>query len=96
MRYLWLCGLLLTGCVNLDIQLAPDDPAVKSTLIGEDCAQAIFLPLLIGTLTIDEAKRNVPGPEFGHQPVITTVHSLRMTQFGVPFYSEACLKVTEE
>ena len=108
MRYLWLCSLVLAGCVNLSVALAPVNPAVKPERTGEVCETAVVLPILWGHLTVEEAMKSAEvrvctetetgfvGKCVTTVPGITKVHSLELTDFGVPFYTEVCLKVTGE
>jgi hypothetical protein len=107
-----LAGLLLAGCVNLDLRPALVDPHVKPTLEGEDCAYQILLPILIGSLSAERAMQNAgydapsrqnPRSESRMTPAtefiptpITKVHNIEIRQRAFLFFGATCIHVTGE
>ena len=107
-----LAGLLLAGCVNLDLRPALVDPQVKPALEGDDCAYQILLPILIGSLSAEQAMRNAgydapsrQSPRGGSRMTpatefipapITKVHSIEIQQRAFLSFGYICIHVTGE
>jgi hypothetical protein len=99
-----LCALLalLTGCLNLEAHLAPINPSVKPTLIGEDCTPIVF-GIGIGTSTVETAMKN-GGPPVQHyrislNPIITpikTIHSIALNDQYLFGFGGRCIVVAGE
>ncbi len=103
MRCLLLISLVLAGCVNLDIELTRPDPQVAAAKTGEDCAHAIVLPFLIGSLSVEQAMQQAGHYEgevgYTKKFISTPITKLRqttLTQFGTVFYTEVCVRATGE
>ena len=94
---------LLSGCLNVTTQILSPDMDVKPARVGSDCVYQILLPIMVGTVTADQARKNAghyepnPGYEdkFVREP-ITRVHSIAVRDWAVPFYGEHCIEVTGE
>ena len=99
--------ILLTSCIDVDVQQIRPDPSVKPVLTGKDCVHLIILPIMIGRVTTEAAMANAGREETFIDPVagrqtrviaspITRIHSIETNEFGFPFYGSKCVTVTGE
>ena len=94
--------LLMTGCVNINTRLQPEDTSVKEVLVGRDCVPIIF-GFGIGTATFEQAKAN--GQPFGTsggyytpkpRTSIVKVRRVESSESAVLMFGERCVEVTGE
>lgn len=93
---------LLTGCLNIDTHLTPVNPAVKPTLIGEDCTPIVF-GVGVGTSTVETALKNGGPPAQRHgnyiNPIIKPIrgiHSIALSDQYLFGFGQRCIVVTGE
>lgn len=93
---------LLTGCLNIETHLTPMNPAVKPTLIGEDCTPIMF-GIGIGTSTVESALKNGGHPAQRHgnyiNPIIKpirAIHSIALHDQYLLGFGQRCIVVAGE
>ncbi len=51
-------ALALAGCLHITTQLQPEDQKIQEQAEGEDCLYMFPFPVIIGRVTVDQAKAN--------------------------------------
>ncbi len=50
--------LALAGCLHITTQLQPEDQKIREQAEGEDCLYMFPFPVIIGRVTVDQARAN--------------------------------------
>ena len=87
--------LLASGCMNITLQVQPEQPDAKAVLTGSDCVPILF-GFAFGTATVEGARYKTTSPgEWVGKP-IRTIRTVRISYEYYLIAGSWCVEVTGE